>query len=78
MVRRLKQRGSQDVLLFTEATRLRRFPPVPAAWARRGEQAVVPVTGRNDRRVLLGAINVRTGHRVVGRWPRETGPGARA
>ena len=43
-----------------------------------GEPAVVPVTGRNDRRVLFGAINVRTGQRVVVRWPRETGPGARA
>jgi transposase len=67
-----------DVLLFTDATRLRLFPPLRAAWARTGEQAVVPVTGRNDKRVLFGALNVRTGHRVVVRWPRETGPGARA
>lgn len=27
----------------------------------------VPVTGRNDRRVLFGAVNVRTGHRVLRR-----------
>ena len=27
----------------------------------------MPVTGRNDRRVLLGAVNVATGHRVLRR-----------
>jgi transposase InsO family protein len=70
--------GPRDVLLFVDATRLPLFPPLRAAWARIGEQALVPVTGRNDRRVLFGAINVHTGHRVVVRWPRETGPGARA
>jgi transposase InsO family protein len=66
-----------DVLLFVDATRLRLFPPLRAAWARRGEQAIVPVSGRNDRRVLFGAINPHTGHRIVVRRERETGPGAR-
>ena len=66
------------MLLFTDATRLRLFPPLRASWARVGQTARVPVSGRNDRVVLFGAINVHTGHRVVLRWPRETGPGARA
>jgi transposase len=70
--------GPQDVLLFADATRLRLFPPLRAAWARVGEPAIVPVTGRNDRCVLFGALNVCTGHRVVMRQPSETGPGARA
>ena len=78
MVRRRKQRGSHDLLLFAEATRLRLLPPLRAAWARVGEQAVVPVTGRKARRVLFGALNVRTAHRVIVRWPSETSPGARA
>jgi transposase len=30
----------------------------------RGRQVCVPVTGNNARRVLYGAVNVRTGHRV--------------
>src|SRR4051812_50190541 len=34
-------------------------------WAFRGEQAEVPITGQNAKRVLFGAINFRTGHRVV-------------
>jgi hypothetical protein len=53
------------VLLFTDWTLLRLFPPLRAAWSRVGEQARVPVTGRNAKRVLFGAINVHTGHRVV-------------
>jgi transposase InsO family protein len=77
-VRRLKQMGPQDVLLFADATRLRLFPPLRATWARIGEQALVPVTGRNARRVLFGALNVRTAHRIIMRWPSETSPGARA
>jgi transposase InsO family protein len=70
--------GPQDVLLFADATRLRLFPPLRAVWARVGEQAVVPVTGRNAKRALFGALNPGTGHRIVLRWPSETGPGARA
>lgn len=34
-------------------------------WAQRGTQALVPITGANAKRVLFGAINIRTGHRVV-------------
>jgi transposase len=53
------------VVLFTDWTLLRLFPPLRAAWSRLGEPARVPVTGRNAKRVLFGAINVQTGYRVV-------------
>ena len=66
------------MLLFIDATRLRLFPPLRAAWAQIGQPALVPVSGRNSQRVLFGAINPCTGHRVLLRWPSETGPGARA
>src|SRR3954468_11044928 len=78
IIRRLKRMGPRDVLLFADARRLRLLPPLRAAWARVGEQAVVPVTGRNARRVLFGALNVHTAHRVIVRWPSETSPGVRA
>lgn len=58
------------VLLFLDATILRWFPPLRYTWAFRGEQALVPITGRNAKRVLLGALNPRTGHRLVWRRPR--------
>jgi transposase len=54
-----------DVLLCIDWTLLRLFPPLRATWARTGTQATVPITGANAKRVLFGAINVRTAHRVV-------------
>jgi transposase len=53
------------VLRFADETVLRWFPPLRSTWAFRGEQAVVPITGRNAKRVLFGALNPRTGHRLV-------------
>ena len=41
------------------------FPPLRAAWAKRGQQVHVGLTGRNARRVIFGALNLRTGHRVL-------------
>jgi transposase len=61
----LRRKQPGDVLLFTDWTLLRLFPPLRAAWSRVGEQARVPVTGRNAKRVLFGAINTQTGHCVV-------------
>lgn len=44
---------------------MRLFPPLRFAWAFRGEQAQVKISGRNAKRVLFGVINPRTGHRLV-------------
>jgi transposase len=46
---------------FADETTLREFPPLRAGWARRGEQAVVTISGKNARRVLHGALNIMTG-----------------
>jgi transposase len=48
-----------------DETTLRLFPPLRAAWALRGHQAIVPITGNNAKRVLYGALNPCTGHRVT-------------
>lgn len=53
------------VLLGEDEILLRLFPELRRAWARSGEQATVGVTGHNAKRALIGAINLRTGHRVV-------------
>lgn len=52
-------------MLLQDETLLRQFPPLRAAWAPLGEQAQVPITGENARRVLFGTLNPRTSHRVV-------------
>lgn len=50
---------------FGDETTLREFPPLRSAWAQRGEQAVVVVSGRNSRRVVHGALNAATGELVT-------------
>lgn len=50
--------------LFEDETDLLLFPPLRAAWGRRGQRLEVPISGRNARRVVFGTINVDTGHRL--------------
>jgi transposase len=57
------------VLLFADETVLRLFPVLRRAWGLRGEQVRIGITGRNAKRVLFGALNPRTGHRIVERAP---------
>lgn len=57
------------LLLFEDETILRLFPVLRRAWSLRGEQAKVFITGGNAKRVLFGAINPCTGHRIVWRAP---------
>jgi hypothetical protein len=45
------------------------FPPLRAAWSPRGQPKEVLLSGRNGRRVVFGAMNLRTGHRLF--LPRE-------
>lgn len=52
-------------MLAEDETNLLLFPPLRASWARRGEPARVPITGRNARRVIFGALNLRTGCRLL-------------
>ena len=57
------------VLLMEDETILRLFPVLRRAWSLRGQQATVPISGRNAKRVLFGAINLRTGRRICLRRP---------
>ena len=66
------------MLLCCDWTLLRLFPPLRAAWARKGTQATVPITGANAKRVLFGAIDLRTAHRVVLIRPRAGAADAQA
>ena len=53
------------MLLCMDWTLLRLFPPLRATWALTGTQAVAPITGANAKRVLFGAVDLRTAHRIV-------------
>jgi transposase len=47
-----------------DETALREFPPLRAGWSKRGEPATVLISGRNQRRTILGALNVGSGELV--------------
>lgn len=51
-------------LVMEDETILRLFPVLRRAWSLQGQQAQVPITGRNGKRVLFATINLRTGHRI--------------
>jgi len=57
------------VLLFEDETVLRLFPLLRRAWGLRGESIRIGITGRNAKRVLFGALNPRTGHRLLHQAP---------
>ena len=58
-------------MLAQDETDLLLFPPLRAAWSKRGEDAKVWLSGRNARRVIFGAMNLRTGTRLF--LPRAKG-----
>lgn len=70
--------GPRDVVLFSDWTLLRLFPPLRAAWAPVGTPGTVLITGENAKAVLFGAISLHTAHRVVVARPRAGGADARA
>ena len=53
-----------------DETALREFPPLRAAWSKRGQPATVLISGRNARRTILGALNPATGELVRTLRPR--------
>ncbi len=61
-------------MLAQDETDLLLFPPLRAQWAERGADAKVLLSGRNARRVIFGAMNLRTGTRIL--VPRPKGRSA--
>jgi hypothetical protein len=69
--REIRALPRRNVVLAQDETDLLLFPPLRAAWSRRGEDARVWLSGRNARRVIFGAMNLRTGSRLF--VPRQRG-----
>ncbi len=53
------------MILAEDETDLLLLPPLRASWSLRGHPQEVRLRGGNARRVLFGAVNLRTGHRVA-------------
>lgn len=47
---------------MSDATIVTETPPLRAAYAPIGTQAIVPITGNRTKRVIFGALNVYSGH----------------
>src|SRR5207253_1206551 len=62
--RQIKQLPPRSVVLAEDETDLLLFPPLRAAWSLRGQPLRVVLCGRNARRVVFGAMNLRTGRRL--------------
>jgi hypothetical protein len=62
--REIRRLPPGSVLLAEDETDLLLFPPLRAGWSRRGQPCRVLLSGWNARRVVFGAMNLRTGARL--------------
>jgi DDE superfamily endonuclease len=67
--RQIKELPRRSVLLAEDETDLLLFPPLRAGWSAVGQAKQVMLCGGNARRVVFGAMNLRTGYRLF--LPRE-------
>lgn len=63
--RRIKQLPRRSVVLAQDETDLLLFPPLRSCWSPVGQAKEVLLSGRNARRVVFGAMNLRTGSRFT-------------
>ena len=54
----------RSVVLVEDETKLLLFPPLRAAWGRKGEPTEVLLSGWNAHRIVFGTMNLRTGRRL--------------
>jgi transposase len=65
----------RTVILMLDETILTETPPLYACYGRIGEQVFVPITGSHARRILHGALNIRSGEillLITEDWVQET------
>lgn len=77
-MRKLKEMPASAVLLFQDEIIVRLFPVIRRAWSLQGQQARVDISGKNARQALYSTINMRTGHRVLMRYPKLNQQGFQA
>ena len=78
-VKRGLKRGLKDrtrtVLLMLDETIITETPPLYSCYGHIGEQVRVPITGNRAKRILHGAINIRSGDvalLITHEWTQET------
>jgi DDE superfamily endonuclease len=69
---------TRTVLLMLDETIITETPPLYSCYGHIGEQVCVPITGNRAKRILHGAINVKTGDvalLITEQWTKETHQG---
>jgi hypothetical protein len=69
---------ARTALLMLDETLITETPPLYSCYGRIGEQVRVPITGDRAKRILHGAINVRSGAvglLITEKWTKETHQG---
>src|SRR5204863_9137226 len=61
---RIRHLPRRSVVLAEDETDLLLFPPLRSGWSLRGQPKEVRLSGRNARRVVFGAMNLVSGHRL--------------
>jgi hypothetical protein len=64
-LRQIRALPAATALLAEDETDLLLFPPLRSGWARRGQIAPVPVSGKNARRTMFGALHLRSAHLLL-------------
>jgi transposase len=49
------------VLIYQDEMEIHRHPPLTRMWARVGQQPEVPAPGKNEKQVVYGGVNYKTG-----------------
>ena len=55
----------RTVILFLDETILTETPPLRKGWAHIGKQALVPIAGNRSKRIMYGALNIKTGNLIL-------------
>jgi transposase len=63
--RKIRNLPRRSVVLAEDETDLLLFPPLRASWSLRGQPREIVISGKNARRVIFGAMNVRSGSRFL-------------
>jgi len=66
LIRLTIRNAPKDVaILFEDETDLLLFPPLRKAWMPRGTTKEIRLSGWNEKRIIFGALNVRTGNLIT-------------
>jgi transposase len=62
---KMKILSDRDVVICIDETDLLLFPPLRSTWGKQAESTEVEISGRNEKRVIYGGLNITSGHLLL-------------